>query len=108
MRKLIHSFELHSNEGACRKSGRLGLEQVNRCSRSSSEVTESKFDEEIPVPSFLDIISYQRNVFDKRIFSIVIDGKAQRCGCTKSDDLSLNKYWGYMINKNRSKSLEEL
>ena len=28
MRKLIHSFELHSNESGCRKSGRLGLEQV--------------------------------------------------------------------------------
>ena len=29
----MHSFEVHSNESACRKSGRLGLEQVidNRC-----------------------------------------------------------------------------
>ena len=25
----MHSFEVHSNESACRKSGRLGLEQVN-------------------------------------------------------------------------------
>ena len=24
----MHSFEVHSNESACRKSGRLGLEQV--------------------------------------------------------------------------------
>ena len=24
----MHSFEVHSNERACRKSGRLGLEQV--------------------------------------------------------------------------------
>ena len=24
----MHSFELHSNESACRKKGRLGLEQV--------------------------------------------------------------------------------
>ena len=26
----MHSFEVHSNESACRKSGRLGLEQVRR------------------------------------------------------------------------------
>ena len=26
--KVTHSFEVHSNESACRKSGRLGLEQV--------------------------------------------------------------------------------
>ena len=25
----MHSFEVHSNESACRKSGRLGLEQVS-------------------------------------------------------------------------------
>ena len=24
----MHSFEVHSNESVCRKSGRLGLEQV--------------------------------------------------------------------------------
>ena len=24
----MHSFEVHSNENACRKSGRIGLEQV--------------------------------------------------------------------------------
>ena len=24
----MHSFEVHSNESACRKSGQLGLEQV--------------------------------------------------------------------------------
>ena len=28
LRKLMHSFEVHSNESVCRKSGRLGLEQV--------------------------------------------------------------------------------
>ena len=28
MRKVTHSFEVHSNESASRKSGRLGLEQV--------------------------------------------------------------------------------
>ena len=26
--KLMHSFEVHSNESACRKSGLIGLEQV--------------------------------------------------------------------------------
>ena len=26
----MHGFEVHSNESACRKSGRLGLEQVQR------------------------------------------------------------------------------
>ena len=26
--KVMHSFEVHSNESACRKSGGLGLEQV--------------------------------------------------------------------------------
>ena len=28
MRKLLHSFKVHSDESACRKSGSLGLEQV--------------------------------------------------------------------------------
>ena len=28
LRKVIHSFEVHSNESACRKKVRLGLEQV--------------------------------------------------------------------------------
>ena len=27
----MHSFEVHSNESACKKRGRLGLEQVTRC-----------------------------------------------------------------------------
>ena len=26
--KLMHNFEVHSNESACRRSGGLGLEQV--------------------------------------------------------------------------------
>ena len=30
MRKVTHIFEVHSNESACRKSGRLGLEQFKR------------------------------------------------------------------------------
>ena len=28
MIKVTHSFEVHSNDSACRKSGRLGLEQI--------------------------------------------------------------------------------
>ena len=28
LRKVMHSFEVHSNESACRKSGHLGMEQV--------------------------------------------------------------------------------
>ena len=28
LRKLMHSFELHSNKSACSKSGRLGMDQV--------------------------------------------------------------------------------
>ena len=27
----MHNFEVHSNESACRKKVRLGLEQVNNC-----------------------------------------------------------------------------
>ena len=29
--KINENFEVHSNESACRKSGRLGLEQVSYC-----------------------------------------------------------------------------
>ena len=28
LRKSMHSFEAHSNESACRKSGRLGMDQA--------------------------------------------------------------------------------
>ena len=34
--KVMHSFGVHSNESACRKSGRLGLEQVIRKKRRIS------------------------------------------------------------------------
>ena len=30
VRKIMHSSEVHSNESACRKSGRLGMEQVSK------------------------------------------------------------------------------
>ena len=48
LRKVPHRFEVHSNESACRKSGRLGLEQVmNKMnekieSKIILEVTESE------------------------------------------------------------------
>ena len=34
--KVMHSFEVHSNESACRKSGRLGLEQVTSTNTTST------------------------------------------------------------------------
>ena len=34
----MHSFEVHSNESACRKSGRLGLEQVHDAGRNEDPV----------------------------------------------------------------------
>ena len=62
-----------------------------------------KLDEETPVPSFFAYSSHHVNVFAKNILSIVNDGKAQKYGCTKADDLRLNKHWEYMIKKNRKK-----
>ena len=60
------------------------------------------------MPYFLADPYHRVKVVDKYIFSIVKDGKAQRCGCTKSDALRLKKDWGYMIKNNRNKILEEL
>ena len=59
------------------------------------------------MPYFLADPYHRVKVVDKHIFSIVNDGKAQQCGCTKADDLRLKKYWGYMIKNHISKSLEE-
>ena len=67
-----------------------------------------KLDEEIPVPSFLAYPSYRVEVVANNICSIVNDGKARQCGCTKSDTIILKKDWGYMIKNNRNRSLEEL
>ena len=36
----MHSFVVHSNESACRKSGRLGLEQVYRVTEAGPEGEE--------------------------------------------------------------------
>ena len=63
-----------------------------------------KLDEEILVPYFLADNSHRGNVVDKRICYTVNYGKAHRCGCTKADAIILNKYWRYMIKKNRKKS----
>ena len=38
----MHSFEVHSNESACRKKVRLGLEQINRRSQSRAPVKKKK------------------------------------------------------------------
>ena len=70
--------------------------------------SKGKVDEETPVPLFLAYPSHRMKVVANHIFSIVNYGKARRYECTKADTIRLNKYWGYMINKNRSKSLEEL
>ena len=38
LRKLMHIFEVHSNECRCRKSGRLGLEQVRKYVRTDRQM----------------------------------------------------------------------
>ena len=60
------------------------------------------------MPSFLSDPYHCVKFVDKHIFSIINYGKYNQCGCTKEDALRLNKYWGYMINNNRIRSLEEL
>ena len=70
--------------------------------------SQTKIDEEIPVPSFLAYLCHGVKFVAKHIFSILNYGKSQRCGCTKADALGLNKDWEYMIKNNINKSLEEL
>ena len=70
--------------------------------------SKGKLDDGIPMPSFLAYPSHRVKVVAKHIFSIVNDGKAHKCVCTKVDAIRLKKDWGYMIKKNRSKHLEEL
>ena len=48
LRKLMHNFVVHSNESACRKSGRLGLEQVTKTSHRDKKVATT----------IIDLISY--------------------------------------------------
>ena len=68
--------------------------------------SKGKLDDEIPEPSFLAYPSHFVKVVAKQIFSIVNNGKAQQCVCTNADAVTIKKYWGYMMKKNRSKSLE--
>ena len=63
---------------------------------------------QIPEPSFLADPSHHIKVVAKHIFYIVNDSKAQRCGCTRADAIRLKNDWGYMIKKNREKTIEEL
>ena len=42
LRKFMHGFEVHSNESACRKSGRLGLDQVKGDMGASARVITSR------------------------------------------------------------------
>ena len=72
------------------------------------KTSNGKLDEEIPDPSFLADPSHRVKVVSKHIFSIVNESRAQRCGCTKADDLLIKKDWGYMIKNNREKTIEEL
>ena len=65
--------------------------------------SKGKLDEEIPAPSFLADPSHCVKVVSKHNFSIVNDGKSQRCGYTEANVLRFKKYWGYTINKNRKK-----
>ena len=70
--------------------------------------SKGKLHEDIPEPSFLADPYHCVKVVSKHIFSIVKKSRAQGCGCTKSDALQLNKYWGYTIKKKREKIMEEL
>ena len=54
--------------------------------------SKEKLDGEIPEPSFLADSSHRLKVVAKHIFPIVNESRDQRCGCTKSDYLRLNKY----------------
>ena len=58
--------------------------------------------------SLLAYPSHCVKVVAKHIFSIVNDGKAHRCECTKAYAIRLKKDWGYMMKNNRGKNLEEL
>ena len=70
------------------------------------KTSKGKLDEEIPEPSFLADPSHRVKVVAEHIFSIVNESRAQRCGCTKADAPRINKYWVYMIKKNRKKTIE--
>ena len=60
------------------------------------------------MPSLLADTYHHVKVVANNIFSILNNGKAQRCGCTKSNALRINKDWGCTIKNNINKSLEKL
>ena len=70
--------------------------------------SKRKLDDEILAKYFLAYPYHRVKVVAKHIFSISKNGKAQRCGYTKSDSLRIKKDWGYTIEKNRNKVLERL
>ena len=70
--------------------------------------SKGKLHEDFPEPSFLAEPSHHVKVVTKHIFSIVNGSRDLRCGCTKADSLRLKKDWGYMIKKNREKTIEKL
>ena len=70
--------------------------------------SKGKLHEDIPEPSFLADPSHSVKVVAKHILSIVNESRDLRCGCTKAEALRIKKYWGYMIKKNREKTIEEL
>ena len=72
------------------------------------KASKVKLDEEIPDLSFLADPYHSVKVVANHTFSVVKESRAQRCGCTKADDLRLKKYWEYMIKKNRGKKIEDL
>ena len=72
------------------------------------KTSKGKFGVQIPEPSFLADLSHHIKVVANHIFYIVNYSKAQICGCTRADSLRLKKDWGYMIKKNRKKTIEEL
>ena len=68
--------------------------------------SKGKLDNEIPVPSLLEDPSHNVKVVANHIFYIVNYVNTQRCGYNKADAIRLNKYWGYVIKKNRKNLLE--
>ena len=93
------SYDVHNDTLNRQGNTSCARSFINRCSRSSSRVIQKKLDEEFPVPYFLADSSHLVKVVAHKIFSIVNDSKVQQYGRTKSDDLRLKTYWGYMINK---------
>ena len=61
MRKVIHSFEVHSNESACRKKVRLGLDQVIPQPTKTTQPTETPTASPPRVPSTIPMHTIRRS-----------------------------------------------